>query len=255
MARGSLQAQSFQDLVESVVYIARLFYGFRAADLAAIPFPTKGWIRKRGIEEAELAFWNTKTAVAVCPADNLWQRVKVRWLDADRLVAGLGLERPVAERMTAACCFLTGLEELRGRLLLKLQRTAKVEMLQGHKVWARSLLPYVKTSLKNSKVVQFLSATRINKIVEKCHHGAGLPDMGTAVGFYPRHYRHVALTMLHFVGCADQAKEFSFHTKDSKVFETAYRVQLVDNGFVSRHQQVQLRQAFALLSAAERLLL
>ena len=255
LSRGPLTAQSLQDLVESVTYIARLFYGFRAADLAAVPFPAKGWNRKRGIDEAELAFWNTKTAAAVCPADNLWQRVKVRWLDAGRLVAGLGLERPVAEQLVASCCFLTGLEELRCRLLPKLQRTTEIEKLQGCKVWARSLLPYVKTSLKNSKAVQFLSATRINKIVEKCHHEAGLPDMGTAVGFYPRHYRHVALTMLHFVGCADQAKEFSLHTKDSRVFETTYRVQLVDDRFVSRHQQVQLRPGFALLSAAERLLL
>ena len=61
--------------------------------------------------------------------------------------------------------------------------------------------------------------------------------------------------MLHFVGCADQAKDYSFHTKDSTVFEDAYRVQLVDEEFVTRHQSVQLRQAFALLSAAERLLL
>ena len=84
-----------------------------------------------------------------------------------------------------------------------------------------------------SKYSTCQSAMRINKIVEKCHVGAGLPALGVATGVYPRHYRHVALSILHFVGCAAQAKNYSFHTADSKVFKDAYRVQLVDVEFTT----------------------
>ena len=60
---------------------------------------------------------------------------------------------------------------------------------------------------------------------------------------------------MHFVGAADSAKVLSAHTKDSKVYQEAYKIADVNPAFKTRCLMVHKLTSFAQLTAPERLLL
>ena len=70
-----------------------------------------------------------------------------------------------------------------------------------------------------------------------------------------RHYRHVALTLMHRVGCTQEAKDLSTHAEGSMTYAKSHCIPHIDPDFEKRFQDLDGNAAFAQLRACERLLL
>lgn len=261
--RGPLSDQSFADLIDSTVMILRSFWGFRAADLVSMAHVKQSNLD--GYQEdsdtvVSIWFYSLKTS------QGKWTALQFTPLSRSRLRKGLQLSVSEAKARVQSCCAVRALAEIRRRML-PLLRTQQAVALKRKQIYAKHFLPWKKddpgmgstisaTSSSVSPAVpfRFIKAGTMNGLLAR--HHAKMPGMpALAKGCHPRHYRHVSLSTMHFVGASASAKVLSTHAADSTVFRQSYQIADVDTGFKARYLQVHELTGFAQLTAPERLLL
>jgi hypothetical protein len=129
-------------------------------------------------------------------------------------------------------------------------------MLEGKRILSTSFFPMPSRKLVDGEAVHWLAPNSFNPLIAKMHRQIveaydtfpPLEDRMTA-----RHYRHVALTSMHAVGCAHEAKRL--HMPGSTQFEQSYHIDSLHPDFANRLQVVAEASAFAELRACERLML
>lgn len=275
MARGPLRDQSFRDLTHSAIVIARAFHALRGADLHAMA-QTKNSaldrITDETIEPVNIMLWMTKTATRTCKEQNYWRVVSFAPLRVRQMTRGLKISIAAARMMVESCCLLRALAELRRRVM-PVVRLAQTMMVGGKEVWATSffLMPSTRASVeggvhsiqpKKSKrgsdecELKYMALNSFNPIVKKVHESMVQDGMPQAVkGATARHYRHVALTLMHRVGCTQEARDLSTHAEGSMTYAKSYCIPHIDPDFEKRFQDLDGSAAFAQLRACERLLL
>ena len=258
LSRGPLVEQSLQQLVHSAILAGRTFHGLRAADLHSLAFLKDSPLDQTDptyTKPVSLRFWCTKTAKAVNGASNLWVTITLRPVRATNIRKGLRLTATEAKDMMLSCCFIRATHEIRRRLLPSMRSTAVAYKHKGVNVHALNFFPQAKQKITLTKPIRFYGRNSINPRIRDMHHAMveklGMPPL--AEGQMARHYRHVALTTMHLVGCPGEAK--ARHTKDSTEFERSYNIDELHPDFALRFNIVENVPAFAQLHACERLLL
>ena len=248
--RGPLVKQSFAELIDSTVIILRAFWALRAADLfhmAQLHTCDLDTFVHDSDSSVSVWFYSMKTS------QGRWTSLSFRPLSRSRLRKGLQLSATEAGARVCSCCAVLALAEIRRRMLPGL-RLQTAYGLKRKKCYSKNFFPFKKSSLLSGQPFQYIKASTMNGLLSK-HHGKmpGMPAF--AAGCHPRHYRHVALSTMHFVGSADTAKVLSTHAKDSTVFQESYKIADLDPDFKARHLRVHELSSFAQLTAPERLLL
>jgi hypothetical protein len=138
--------------------------------------------------------------------------------------------------------------------MLPALRQTKPVSLKRKRCYDKHFLPFKNTDLESGGPIQFVTASTINGVLAR-HHGKmpGMPALGS--GCHPRHYRHVSLSSMHFVGAAEAARVLSTHAADSMVFRESYKIADVNPDFKARYLRVHELSCFAQLTSPERLLL
>ena len=255
VARGPLADQPFTELIDSAIVILRAFWSLRAADLGHMvqlyncdldkfeegnsTTPVKAW------------FYSLKTT------QGLWSCLSLAPSSRSRLREGLHLSAKEAADRSRSCCAVTALAEIRRRMLPVL-RKQKAMALKRKMVCGKQFFPFKKDLpeklLDSGGEFRYIAAGTMNGLLATHHRRMeGMPALGK--GCHPRHYRHVSLSSMHFVGSADSARVLSAHAADSKVFQENYRIADVDPDFKARCLLVHELTSFAQLTAPERLLL
>ena len=248
--RGPLVEQSFADLIDSAVIILRAFSALRAADLfhmAQLYTCDLDTFENGSDAPVTVWFYSLKTS------QGRWTSLSFKPLSRSRLRKGLQLSATVAGDRAQSCCAVLALAEIRRRMLpgLRLQTSS---VLKRKKCYSKNFFPFKKSSLLSGRPFQYIKATTMNGLLSQ-HHGKmpGMPAFAT--GCHPRHYRHVSLSTMHFVGSADTAQVLSTHAKDSTIFRENYKIADMDPDFKARYLRVHELSSFAQLTAPERLLL
>jgi len=217
--RGPLVDQSFADLIDSAVIILRAFWALRAADLfhmAQLYACDLDTFETGSDAPVTVWFYSMKTS------QGRWTSLSFRPLSRSRLRKGLQLSATVAGNRARSCCAVLALAEIRRRMLpgLRLQTSWA---LKRKKCYSKNFFPFKKSSLMSGLPFQYIKAGTMNGLLSQ-HHGKmpGMPAFAT--GCHPRHYRHVSLSTMHFVGSADTAKVLSTHAKDSTIFQENYKI-------------------------------
>lgn len=257
--RGPLAEQPLKELVHSAILAARTFHGLRASDLFSMALLQQSPLDKPDPEFTRaipFRFWCTKTAKAVNGASNLWVTMSIRPIRAAKIRKGLHLSPKAARDTMLSCCFVRAAHEIRKRLLPSMQQMAVAYTHKGVSVHALNFFPQVKQKITLTKKIRFYGRNSINPRIREMHHAMVKLDIGMpplAEGQMARHYRHVALTTMHLVGCSDEAK--TRHAKGSSEFERSYHIDDLNPEFALRFGAVEGITAFAQLYACERLLL
>ena len=254
MKRGPLVNQSFADLVDSAVMILRAFWSFRAADLGHLSQLERCDLD--AFEEGSDApvtvwFYSLKTK------QGLWTSLSLAPLSRSRLRKGLQLSATEASARSRSCCAVTALAELRRRMRPVLEKQVSYA-LKRKKIYSKAFFPWKRDDpeklIRGDTPFRYIAAGTMNSILASHHNRmVGMPPF--AKGCHPRHYRHVSLSSMHFVGSADSARVLSTHAADSKVFQENYRIADMDPDFKARYLMVHKLTSFAQLTAPERLLL
>ena len=258
-SRGPLTEQSLKDLVHSSVLAGRTFHGLRAADLHSMAMLQHSPLDQsdpKFTNAVPFRFWCTKTAKAVNGASNLWVTMSIRPVRAAIIRKGLHLSATEAKDTMLSCCFIRAVHEIRKRLLPSMRQTAVAYKHKGVSVHALNFFPQVKQKITLAKKIKFYGRNSFNPRIREMHQtmvnlNIGMPPL--AEGQMARHYRHVALTTMHLVGCPDEARER--HAKGSSEFERSYHIDDLHPEFALRFRSVEGITAFAQLYACERLLL
>ena len=259
IGRGPLSEQPLKELVHSAILAGRTFHGLRAADLFSMAM-----LQQSPLDQADptftksvgLRFWCTKTAKAVNGASNLWVTISLQPVRAANIRKGLHLSAKEARDTMLACCFIRALHEIRKRMLPTMRQTAPACKHKGVNVHALNFFPQIKQKITLTNKIKFYGRNSINPRVREMHHAVvnlnvGMPPL--AEGQMARHYRHVALTTMHLVGSADEAR--TRHAKGSTEFERSYHIGELNPDFALRFKSIEGITAFAQLHACERLLL
>ena len=252
--RGPLVEQSFAQLIDSAVMILRAFWSFRAADLghmAQLERCDLDSFEEGSVTPVKVWFYSLKTK------QGLWSALDLTPLSRSKLRKGLQLSAREAGSRSQACCAVTALAEIRRRMLPALRKQS-VQTVKRKKIFSRSFFPWKKDTpeeiLRSGRPFRYIAAGTMNGILATHHpRMEGMPLLAT--GCHPRHYRHVSLSSMHFVGSSDSAKVLSTHASDSKVYQESYKIADMDSNFKARYLSVHKLTSFAQLSAPERLLL
>jgi len=252
--RGPLVDQSFNELIDSAVVILRAFWSFRAADLghmAQLHVCELDRFEEDSSTPVNVWFYSLKTR------QGQWSSLSLTPLSRSRLRKGLHLSPTEAARRSRSCCAVTALAEIRRRMLPVLRKQTTLSV-KRKRVYAKNFFPWKRDVpeklLQSGSPFRYIKAGTMNGLLAYHHlRMEGMPPF--AAGCHPRHYRHVALSSMHFVGAADSAKVLSTHASDSKVFQEAYKIADMDPDFKARYLLVHKLTSFAQLTAPERLLL
>ena len=255
VARGPLADQPFEELIDSAIVILRAFWSFRAADLGHMAqlhnCDLDKFVEGNSTTPVNVWFYSLKTK------QGLWSCLSLAPLSRSRLRKGLHLSAKEAARRSRSCCAVTALAEIRRRMLPVL-RKQKTLSLQRKTVYGKQFFPFKRDLpeklLNTGGEFRYIAAGTMNGLLAAHHlRMEGMPTLG--LGCHPRHYRHVALSSMHFAGAADSAKILSTHSTDSKVYQESYKIADVDPDFKARYLSVHKLTGFAQLTAPERLLL
>ena len=255
VARGPLVDQTFAELIDSAIVILRAFWSFRAADLGHMAqlygCDLDGFEEGASTDPVNVWFYSLKTK------QGCWSCLSLTPLSRSRLRKGLHLSVKEAAKRSRSCCAVTALAEIRRRMLPVL-RKQKPLSLKRKRVYGKQFFPFKRDVpeklLKSGGEFRYIAAGTMNGLLATHHlRMEGMPPFGA--GCHPRHYRHVALSSMHFVGAADSAKVLSTHAKDSKVYQETYKIADMDPDFKARYLLVHKLTSFAQLTAPERLLL
>ena len=268
--RGPLRLQTFNDLTHSTIMIARTFHAMRGSDLHAFSHTEESaldHVEEGATEPVNVMLWMTKTATRTCKETNFWRAVPFAPLRPRQLARGLKIAAKEAQRIVQACCLLRALAELRRRVLPALQQTPTI-VVGGRDVWSKTFFLVPSTLFKvdkqgvntlqvsNKRPIRYMARNSFNPIVKKIHLTMvpdGMPEL--VQGRTARHYRHVALTLMHRVGCKQEAKTLSTHTEGSQTYAKSYCIPNIDPDFERRFLGLDGTAAFTQLRACERLLL
>jgi hypothetical protein len=262
--RGSLRTQSLASLVVSFIVIARVFLGFRAADLATALAHTQTheldtWTEDSLELSVNIQFYGMKTATIVSKRTYRWADIGIRPLSKVRLRYGLKIRPMLAKSFADSCCFIRALFQLRQRLLPLLVKHFPIVTKGNRKLYTLGL-PSIRTDVERclSGDLRFIfpiTSITVNRLLTTKMH---LPLFGKVAvdaqrDFIAMWYRHNALSALRLIDCRDYAILISQHVNEN-TFNSSYSI-LVSQTFKLRYGALLTLSKFQELSAPERLLL